>query len=115
MGKRKPSKYMFLVRWENNPSLEYDGKEHYVPISKMVENVANVHVGDSVTIKWVRKVWKGILVRDVEKRKDGKDGKVDKGEKDKRKKLGKDIKGKKEKKEIIRKVDKGSKIGKVRF
>lgn len=56
----KMAKEMVLIKWINNNSIDYDGKEHYVPKEKLVQK--NAKEGDMVSVKWVRKTWNGILL-----------------------------------------------------
>lgn len=49
-----------LVEWVNNKSEIYDGTQHWVPKTKMVESCPEV--GGNITIKWYGRLWQGKLI-----------------------------------------------------
>ena len=58
MGKNKNE--MILIKWINNKSKDYDGKEHFIAKKFIIEK--NVTVGDHVHVKWSgKKVWNGVV------------------------------------------------------
>ena len=57
-----------VIRYENNGSVRYDGKEYLEAFSKLQQDksaTGTIQVGESVRIKTKSRIWKAVVVDTV--------------------------------------------------